>query len=46
MIYLGRRIVDCIKPFQEETLAVIYPLAGIACLIKCEYGLSEQVLHT
>ena len=33
MIQLGREIMDCIKPFQEEMLAVSYPLAGNSCLV-------------
>ena len=38
MVYLGRRVVDCIKVFQEETLAVINPLTGASCLYnKYEY---------
>jgi hypothetical protein len=41
MVYLGRRVTDCIKVFQEETLAVIYPLAGNSCLNKHEYGFPE-----
>jgi len=28
------RVLDYIKVFQEETLAVIYPLAGKFCLNK------------
>ena len=46
MVNTGRRVVDCIKVFQEETLAIIHPLAGISSLNKCEYGLSGvDVLH-
>jgi hypothetical protein len=32
MVYLGRRVTECIKVFQEETLAVNDPLAGGSCL--------------
>ena len=34
MIYLGRRVTDCIKLFQDKTLAIICPLADSAALNK------------
>ena len=34
MVYLGRRVLDFVKVFQEETLAVIHPLAGNSSLDK------------
>jgi len=41
VVNMRRRVSDYIKVFQEETLAVIYPLAGNICLKKYEYGLPE-----
>ena len=41
MIYLGRGIADFIKPFQEEMLAVIDPLAGNSHLNKYKYWFTE-----
>ena len=37
MVYEGGRTVDCIIIFKDKMLAVIYPLAGDACLNKIEY---------
>jgi hypothetical protein len=38
MVYLGRKVVDCIKVFQEKILAVIHPLAGTSSLNnKCKH---------
>jgi hypothetical protein len=38
MVYLGRRVLDLVEVFQEETLAVIHPLAGNSSLDKkCEH---------
>ena len=37
MVYLGRRVMDCIKVFQKETLAVICPPTGNSSLNKCEH---------
>ena len=46
MVNTGRGATDCIKVFQEEMLAIIYPLAGISSLDKCEYWFSGvDVLH-
>jgi len=45
VIHLGRGFTDYIKPFQEETLAIIYPFAGNSCLNKCEHGFPGQMLH-
>jgi len=36
MVYLGRGVVDHIKVFQYELLAIIGPLVGITCLKKGE----------
>ena len=38
MIYLGWRIMDDVKVFQEEPLTVIHPLTGPSCLNKNKYG--------
>jgi hypothetical protein len=37
MVYLGGRGVDCIKVFQEKTLAVIDPLTGDTSLKVYEH---------
>jgi len=34
MIYLGRRVVDCIIVFQNELLTITCPLTDEACLDK------------
>ena len=34
MVHLGGEVLDCVKVFQEKTLAVIHPLAGNSCLNK------------
>jgi len=37
MVYLGRRVADCVKVFQQETLTFIGPLARNSCLNKYEH---------
>jgi hypothetical protein len=37
MVDVGRRVVDCIKVFQQKTLAVICPLAQNSCLNNHEH---------
>ena len=46
MVYMGRRFMDYVKVFQEETLTVIDPFAGTPCLSKCEYGQHEWALYS
>jgi len=46
MIYLGRRVTDNIKIFQDEALAIIHPLTGPACLDRNEYGAHKMILCT
>jgi len=46
MVYVGRRVMDDVKVFQEEALAVIHPLTGPSCLNKNEYGSHGWILCT
>jgi len=38
MVDMGRRVVDCVKVFQQKSLAVICPLAYNPCLEGHEDG--------
>ena len=46
MVYVRRRVMDDFKVFQEKTLAVVYPLAYISCLNKCEHRFLKWILYT
>ena len=39
MIHLRRRVADHIDVFQDETPAIVCPLAGQACLTKGQHRL-------
>jgi len=45
MVYLGWRVGDCLKVYQEEALGVICPLARNPCLNKCKHRFSESILY-
>jgi len=46
MIYLGRRVPDCIKVLQDKTLAVICPLANNSPLKRDKYVSANNIFRT
>ena len=45
MVYLRRRVADCLKVFQKESLAVTCPLAGASYLNRFKYRFCGEMIY-